>query len=176
MVSLGRALTELEGAVLTEIAHRGNRTAFKVRRAFASSPSAFWSGSAGAVYPAIRRLVEAGLLHAESAAGGRGTRLLSLSTRGRSALASWSCDAPAACALGFDPFRLRSGLWRYLPPRQRSDLIASLRARLEAELAQLHARADGDEVDRIQTRFAVDLQMLRLAWLDGFEREGRAAP
>ena len=48
-----RQLTELEGAVLTEIALRGNDTAYKVRRAFQLSPSVQWRGSAGAVSPTL---------------------------------------------------------------------------------------------------------------------------
>ena len=57
-----RQLTELEGAVLTEIALRGDDTAYKVRRAFQRSLSVQWRGSAGAVSPAIRRLVRSGLV------------------------------------------------------------------------------------------------------------------
>ena len=49
-------LTELEGAILSEIYHRGQKTAFQVRRAFAASHSLEWKGSAGAVYPAVKRL------------------------------------------------------------------------------------------------------------------------
>ena len=48
------SLTELEGAILSEIHHRGASTAFKERKAFQESMSLEWRGSAGAVYPAIR--------------------------------------------------------------------------------------------------------------------------
>ena len=51
-------VTELEGAILSEIQHRGNHTAFQVRRAFQTSPSIEWSGSAGAIYPAIKHLLD----------------------------------------------------------------------------------------------------------------------
>ena len=37
-------VTELEGAILSEIHHRGHNTAFQVRRAFQTSPSIEWSG------------------------------------------------------------------------------------------------------------------------------------
>ena len=161
-------LTELEGAVLTEIAERGNRTAFKVRRAFQRSPSAHWTGSAGAVYPAIRRLVAAGILTAAAGPGRRGTRLLSLSRKGEAMLDAWAGDAVAACGLGFDPFRLRAGLWRKLPSDRRRALAAALRGRLEDELAALRGRAEGDGVDRVQTGLAIEMQRLRLRWLAAF--------
>ena len=164
-------LTELEGAVLTEVAQRGNRTAFKVRRAFQRSPSAHWTGSAGAVYPAIRRLVAAGILLSETVPGARGTRLLSLSARGEAMFDAWACDPEAACGLGFDPFRLRAGLWRLLPPARQRAQVRTLRARIESTLPALRERAEGDAVDRTQTGLAIEMQLLRLRWLAAIERD-----
>ena len=63
-------LTELEGAILSEIQHRGQKTAFQVRRAFAVSFSLEWKGSAGAVYPAVKRLEQRGFIQASVAQGG----------------------------------------------------------------------------------------------------------
>ena len=54
-----RRISELEGAILSEIEHRGQQTAFQVRKAFADSFSLEWKGSAGAIYPAVRRLEKA---------------------------------------------------------------------------------------------------------------------
>lgn len=160
-----RGLSELEGAVLTEIGHRGNDTSFKVRRAFERSPSSSWSGSAGAVYPAIARLVDAGLIAAVATGSARGTRRLELTSAGRAALETWFCDALAACSIGADPFRVRAGLWETLPPARRGPVIAAMIATVEAEMAKLEGRDDLDPVERVGNDLARRQQEMRLAWL-----------
>jgi DNA-binding PadR family transcriptional regulator len=166
MVDPRTALTELEGAVLTEIAHRGNHTSFRVRRAFERSPSSSWSGSAGAVYPAIARLIRAGLIEAEPVSSNRGTRLLSLTDAGCAALERWFCDADAACTIGADPFRLRAGLWNTLDDTRRREVIATMKAAVIAEMAKLDDRDDLDPVERTGNDLARALQSMRLAWLE----------
>jgi DNA-binding PadR family transcriptional regulator len=49
-------LSNLEGAALATIAGRGSATAYAIAKSLSDPPSEFWSGSAGAVYPLIRRL------------------------------------------------------------------------------------------------------------------------
>ncbi|MGH6617539.1 hypothetical protein [Sphingomonas sp.] len=164
------ALTELEGAVLTEIAHRGNHTSFKVRRAFQTSPSSSWSGSAGAVYPAIARLERAGLILAEPGTSRRGTRILSLSTAGAEALKAWLFDGETACSIGADPFRLRSGLWNTLGEEDRRKVVRTMKAAVEAEMAKLVSRTALDPVEDVGNDLAIRLQQLRLDWLDEFDR------
>ena len=119
-------LTDLEGAVLTEIGHRQNCTAFRVRRAFELSGSAIWRGSAGAVYPAIRRLTERGLISARPIDSRRGGNSLNLSRAGREALSAWTMDLGRAVDVGSDPFRLRAGLWKQLRAAERDRLFAAL--------------------------------------------------
>ncbi|MDO9338479.1 MAG: helix-turn-helix transcriptional regulator [Caulobacter sp.] len=162
-------LTELEGAVLTEIGRRGHDTRFKVRRAFETSPSSSWSGSAGAVYPAILRLERAGLIVMQPADSGRRTRRLSLSGSGEAALAAWMLDGATACAIGSDPFRLRAGLWSLTSGSARQEIVQTMRRAIEAELAKLDHRADLDAVERVGNNLAIRLQQLRLAWLDELE-------
>lgn len=164
-------LTELEGAVLTEIGYRGQRTSFQVRRAFQQSPTSSWSGSAGAVYPAIERLTAAGLVHAELQVGGRGTRTLSLTEVGNVSLLRWTQDATRAGALGADSFRLRVGLWRTLALRDQIDLAGTMRAQILAELTILNGRGDLDPIEAVGNRMAIRQQQLRLEWLDEWERE-----
>ena len=160
-----RTLTELEGAVLTEVGHRGNETSFQVRRAFELSPSSSWSGSAGAVYPAIARLVRDGLIAATPGEGRRGTRLLALTYAGQIALEAWFCDPLSACALGADPFRMRAGLWEALPADRRNRVLAEMTAAVQAEMAKLDGRDDLDPVERVGNHLARLQQELRLLWL-----------
>ena len=169
------AITELEGAVLTEIGYRGQRTSFQVRKAFQQSPTSSWSGSAGAVYPAIERLAVAGLVHSELQTGGRGTRLLSLTANGEAALLGWAQDTDRAGTLGADSFRLRVGLWRTLTLPAQLALITKMRAQIGAELAVLGGRQDLDPIEAVGNRMAILQQQLRLDWLDGWDRELRGS-
>lgn len=166
-----RQLTELEGAVLTEIALRGNDTAYKVRRAFELSPSVQWRGSAGAVSPAIRRLKLAGLIASEPHPRRRG-ETLSLTDSGRAVLDAWATSVEGATGVGLDPFRLRSGVWQYLNPAKRRSLFEKLERALSADLDALRARSEPDLVDRRQTELAIMLVKARLAWLRGGSDEG----
>ena len=159
-----RRLTELEGAVLTEIALRGNDTAYKVRRAFQLSPSVHWRGSAGAVSPAIRRLKEAGLVDSAPHPTRAGLTL-SLTSAGHQALNAWASDIGSATGVGLDPFRLRSGVWSFLRPARREALFAELEKALAADVAALRARDESDIVDRRQTELAIALVEARLEWL-----------
>ena len=161
-----RQLTELEGAVLTEVTLRGNDTAYKVRRAFQLSPSVQWRGSAGAVSPAIRRLLKAGLLFARPHPSRAGQQL-SVSESGKAALLSWATDIGGAIAMGMDPFRLRSGVWDELTHGRRQSLYAKLFDALEEELTELRKRKSNDIVDRNQTELAIGLIKSRLEWLRG---------
>lgn len=161
------SLTELEGAILSEIHHRGASTAFKVRKAFQQSMSLEWRGSAGAVYPAIRRLTERGAVMATETGSGRRTSLLSLTPMGVTALEDWICDPCRAASVGLDPFRLRSGMWGQLSEARRQQAIFALRRTLEAEIALMQTyMLTLDAIERPRIELAVDLQISRLDWLN----------
>jgi DNA-binding PadR family transcriptional regulator len=159
-------LTELEGAVLTEVGHRENTTAFKVRRAFESSGSANWRGSAGAVYAAVKRLVTRELLETQPISGRRGGNRLRLTALGKGALRSWMLDVEQASDSGFDPFRLRAGLWLTLPKDQLEHHLDLLEDAVTRGIAQLRAYGEGqDEIERTEIDLAIRLQELRLRWI-----------
>jgi DNA-binding PadR family transcriptional regulator len=159
-------LTELEGAVLTEVGHRGNTTAFKVRRAFQSSSSANWRGSAGAVYAAVRRLVARGMLETRPIPGRRGGNHLRLTSAGARALRSWMLDLDQASDSGFDPFRLRAGLWLRLPGKRLDHHLDLLEHAVVRAVAELRVYAEGqDEIERAEVDLAIRLQELRLSWI-----------
>ena len=148
-----RRISELEGAILSEIEHRGQQTAFQVRKAFADSFSLEWKGSAGAIYPAVRRLEKDGFLQATAAQGGRATRHLSLT----------------AASIGVDPFRLRAGIWAILTPEERKELFLGLEATIEANVGALEEYLDKtDRVDRVRIEMAMAVQNARLERLRAF--------
>ena len=166
-----RGLTELEGAILSEIEHRGQRTAFQVRRAFAESFSLEWKGSAGAVYPAVRRLEGEGLLSASEPIGGRRTRTLALTVIGREALRIWASDPFLSSSSGVDPFRLRAGIWSLLPEPEKSALLSDVEAHIEHQIAQFEQHLpDLDPVEAIRIELALDLQRIRLRQIERWKR------
>jgi DNA-binding PadR family transcriptional regulator len=129
-------LTDLEGAALAEIASRGSATSYAVAQSFGRSPSEFWSGSAGAVYPLIKRLAARGLLEASPAAAGKRQRLdYKITAQGRVALEHWLLDARRAAGMGFDPLRTRLVHLHIVCPAKRKAFLEEVRA-LSEEFAQ----------------------------------------
>ena len=85
-----RRLSELETVVLGLVWSDGPCTAYAVRRTVQASLSAQWSGSAGAVYPAVARLEKRGLIRCrDQATGQRRSQALEVTARGSRALADW---------------------------------------------------------------------------------------
>lgn len=160
-------LTEIEGAILSEIAHRQNLTAFRVRRAFETSPSVEWSGSAGAIYPAIRRLRARGLLDGEETGDRRSTVKLRLTSDGERAMTAWACDPDRASSVGLDPFRLRAGVWTTLTESQRRSVMQATRKAIQANIVFLEAYMPSlDPVEATRIELSLALQRLRLAYLE----------
>jgi DNA-binding PadR family transcriptional regulator len=115
-----RALTELEGAALGVVVRDGPCTSYAVKKLFLGSPSEFWSGSAGAIYPLIRRLEERGLVVSEKGSTGRRERLLyRVTSAGRREFLHWLSDAERAAGMGFDPLRTRLVFLHLLPQPER---------------------------------------------------------
>lgn len=168
-------LTELEGAILSEIHHRGSQTAFRVRRSFALSPSLEWQGSAGSVYPAIKRLEQRGLIKAELTKDARASRLLSLTAAGETAMWEWSCDPVRASSVGIDPFRMRAGIWAGLSAAKRKDLLHKVRKEIGNNISTLESFARNcDAIERASVDLSLRLQKARLDWLDGFSGKKQA--
>jgi len=159
-------LTELEGAILAEIHNGGYETAFQVRRAFADSLSLEWKGSAGAVYPAVKRLRVRGLIAESTAHDKRGARRLRLTASGKTALRKWACDAKLATSVGLDPFRLRAGVWTSLKPEYRKQLFLSLREEILRSLPLFEeALAATDPLEKVRVILARQVQRARLRTL-----------
>jgi DNA-binding PadR family transcriptional regulator len=127
-------LTDLEGAALAEVARRGTATSFAIANTFAQSPSEYWSGSAGAMYPLVQRLAKKGYLSAQAGATGKRQKLdYSITDLGRTALESWLLDAGRAAGMGFDPLRTRLFYLELVTPKQRQKFLTQVRALGEGE-------------------------------------------
>jgi DNA-binding PadR family transcriptional regulator len=129
-------LTELEGAALGIILRAGACTPYAVRRAFGSSPSRFWSGSAGAVYPLVRRLERRGLLAARAdRKDGRARRIVHVTPAGRRAFDAWLLDPERAADFGFDPLRTRLFYSDLVPAARLASFLGATAGRIASTRA-----------------------------------------
>jgi DNA-binding PadR family transcriptional regulator len=135
-------LSDLEGAVMAQIGHHGPVTGYAVVKRFAQSSSEFWSGSAGAVYPLIKRLAARQLLSTTEALDGKRARTdYVLTAAGHAALKAWLLDAQRACDLGFDPLRTRLVHLDQCSASERKRFIKEVKAQLLTAM-QTPARTD----------------------------------
>lgn len=159
-------LTELEGAILGVLVRAPSATAYRIRRVFQESRSAEWSGSAGAVYPAIRRMVAERLIKERAEDDARGTHTYELTQAGKAAYERWLCDIARAVGPGLDPFRTRAPLWSGLAPAAQRKIAKELSAALIEQRKNLTGTLKQlDEGDEIATRLHIALLDLRLKWL-----------
>jgi DNA-binding PadR family transcriptional regulator len=86
----GRPLTDFEQVLLGVIASEP-RSGYGLKKMFSSSPASVYQPSPGALYPALRRLEERGLLHADKqvSSGRRALRLYQLTDAGLAVFLEW---------------------------------------------------------------------------------------
>jgi DNA-binding PadR family transcriptional regulator len=149
-----------------------------VRTSFKSSPSSYWSASAGAIYPLLGRLEKRGLLTArEEARGSRKRRLLTVTDRGRRALRDWlaaGVDATSAAAV-FDAVRTRVFFLGALTARQRRSWARKALRELERHLTVIEldleeARRAGDSYWEMGALGAWHTARARVAWMEEVSR------
>jgi len=154
-------LSDMEGAALGLIASAGPVTSYAVVREFVASPSEFWSGSAGAVYPLMRRLAARGLVVGRAGAQGRRKATwYTVTPAGSDALKAWLLDADRAAGMGFDPLRTRLAFASLMTDAERQDLLEGV-TRRTAALADAGGPGETAEARELHQSW-IDM---RLAWL-----------
>lgn len=119
MSNADRDLTNLENVALAHIWRKGATTAHELRVAFAESSAGRYSGSAGAIYPLVKRLEAAGYVRARASSNGaQKKKLYNITKAGRNAVEKWIFDMPAADMFPDDPVRTR---FQYLHLLARND-------------------------------------------------------
>ncbi|MEE8296140.1 MAG: PadR family transcriptional regulator [Sphingomonadales bacterium] len=131
-------LKNLEGGIMGSIVMRKHCTAYRVHKDFVQSPSQYFSGSAGAVYPAFKRLEKRGLIKAKSV----GTKLrpakgFALTKKGLEAYKAWYLDPIQAVDAGFDPLRFRFSLLPSLAENERPEFVQGMEKALTQRLTGL---------------------------------------
>lgn len=126
-----RPLSELECFTLGLVWQIGPCTPYVVRKRMLDSPSTQWSGSAGAIYPLMRRLKRQGLLRVkQEATGRRKHESYSITPSGLKALKQWIGPpmVDEAITVTHDPLRSRA---RFLGALTRRQQLAWLKAALD---------------------------------------------
>ncbi len=123
----------MEGATLAQIAKDGPITPYKIKEVYRLSPSAFWSGSAGAVYPMVQRLEKRGLIQSQSSPNdGRKRREYTITSLGKRVMLAWLSDAERAGGMGFDPLRTRLFFLDLLNKKQQQKFLQETEENLSA--------------------------------------------
>jgi DNA-binding PadR family transcriptional regulator len=171
-----RTLSELEGCILGSLWLRGPSTPYAVRRVFLDSPSWHWSGSAGAVYPALRRLERWGLVDSVHAPrGDRKARRYELTRKGRNRFLAWLEPpfGPDVLSLPPDPVRTRMSFITVLSSARRAKFFAASVAGLRKTQTAAAVRMGDDEAERWARSAASDATRARIAWLEHAHRQAR---
>jgi DNA-binding PadR family transcriptional regulator len=178
-----RHLSELECFTLGLVWQIGPCTPYVIRKWMLDSPSTQWSGSAGAIYPLVRRLEGYGLLRArQEATGRRNHETYSITQAGLKALKQWIGPplADEAVTVAYDPLRSRA---RFLGTLTRRQQLAWLEAALDvldvvgARVKEWEALYTGDdEFLRLIARTGqIDVQSRRRWVRETIARLGRSA-
>jgi len=151
-------LTELEGGALGVIQRVGAATAYQVKEWFSCSPSGYWSGSAGAVYPLMQRLEDRSLLASRNASETkRPKREFRLTPSGELAFSTWMRDVNQASDAGYDPLRTRLAFLVSLDKPAARSLLDEVELKTRAMASPL----DDDYVRIIHESW----RTMRLAWI-----------
>jgi DNA-binding PadR family transcriptional regulator len=159
--------------VLGIVFKRAPCTAYAIMQEFATSSSSYFRGSAGAIYPLVKRLEDRGLLRgADGARGRRARRAYSLSREGRTALRRWLAPPlpESDAAFAVDPVRTRTYFLAALTKKQRLEFARDAEHRLRAQLATVSAECEryrrrGDPFSSLAVRGALHVMRARLRWI-----------
>jgi DNA-binding PadR family transcriptional regulator len=141
-------LTELEQCVTGVVWRDGPLTAYEVASLFARSLSPYWSGSAGAIYPAVKRLMASGLLRGKRRDwNGKNKTVLTATPAGVRMLRGWLGNQlpPEAGAPTFDPVRTRMFFIDVLSPGERHTFVKEAERVTREQLARTRQTLKGQE-------------------------------
>src|SRR5258708_33164491 len=119
-----RKLSEMEACVLALTWSNGPSTPYALRQVFLKSPSPQWSGSAGAIYPLVKRLERGKLIRSSPhSTGRRKCKLFALAAAGSRTVEKWLEPAVPDWGTGVpaDPLRTPISFLGLPPPREQEE-------------------------------------------------------
>lgn len=164
------ARSELESFILGLIWKHGPISVYGIRLLLRASPSTHWSGSAGSIYPLIKRLDRDGLLVAEPHTQGRRKSLrFSVSPAGIEEIRRWIGPPlpKEAVSVVFDPLRSRMRFLGLLDRQERLEWIDHAIRRLEEVRDRVDQwdAANEDAFSRLVTAHGRKDVVMRTQWL-----------
>ncbi len=149
------------------------QTGYALAKTFTTTPMGHYSGSPGAIYPALRRLEESGLLRGRvpSARATRPRRVYEVTARGRRTLVAW-LRGPVARAdviWRMDDLMLRFAFMEGL--LERSAIIAFL----ESHCREVEAYVGELQAHRRQKSRSLHGRLAMKAGIDGYRTQARWA-
>lgn len=133
---MDQPLKDLEAYILGVIGELQPCTSYRVMKFFLESPSVYYSGSAGAIYPAINRLEKRGLITSvPSGTKEKKSRKFSQTTKGKKQFSEWFDNPTLISDGGFDPLRGRVSLISKLSRPKRLEKIGTLFNAAKARLS-----------------------------------------
>ena len=132
-------ISELEAAVLCVLRRTGGCTPYRVRKALAQSPTPRFSGSAGAIYPLIRRMEKQGLVSTQADKTGKRThRVAKTTTAGAKALRKWILTPDSRdFGIPFDPILTRVDMLASVSATDARTFLVRTIEGLEASLSEM---------------------------------------
>ena len=135
-----RKLSEMEACVLALIWSNGPSTPYALRQVFLKSPSPQWSGSAGAIYPLVKRLERGKLIRSSAhSTGRREGKLFVLTAAGSRAVEKWLEPSVPDWVAGVppDPLRTRIRFLGLLPLEKQKELLRVAQQSVEWHLLEM---------------------------------------
>jgi DNA-binding PadR family transcriptional regulator len=116
----------------------GKRTGYEIKQLVDNSTRFFWTASYGQIYPELRKLEDAGLVHGESdPQGGRQRRAYRLTDEGERVLDEWLRDSEGLTSEMRDPALLKLFFADGLAPEEAAALARGAREHHEAVVTAL---------------------------------------
>jgi len=171
MSNSGRPLTNLEHVALAHLWRTGSMTAHELRLAFAESSAGRYSGSAGAIYPLVKRLSARGLVKGKPDHNGAQKKVLfEITKAGRNAVQEWMFDMKPPAIFPDDPLRTRFQYAYLLSNKQRRDWFSAARNAIDLLEASIKSEYALDEyqsvTDQHVARGAIGANAARRHWLE----------
>jgi DNA-binding PadR family transcriptional regulator len=167
-------ISELEGCVLGIIWENGACTPYVIRRKFLISPNPEWSGSAGAIYPLVKRLEARGWIRSKEmeTSGGRRSREYSLTAAGRKVFRSWIGPPLSLNTIGIpsDPLRTRIEFLYSLRRDERKEFLSEAIRQIREQIQIIRKdcirrRKEGNVPAYVAGLGALRMMRARLDWL-----------
>lgn len=171
-------LSHLAYIALGVVASEQPCSGYAVMKKFQESSSTYFSGSAGAIYPLLKRLEASGLVDEErSQAGTRTRRTYSITQKGSDALEAWiSAPVPREdVAFLVDLLRARTLFFERLSKPKRRAFVKDAREQLNKRIAEfediLETNTSLNQFDKVSAYSVIYIDRARLEWLDVVEKE-----